>query len=110
MTKKEKLWSARIEEWKKSGLSQRRYCEQRQLSLSTFQWWRTRLREPASSTAEQPTTTLVELPVPEVCGGEGDQHSSPITVAVGTYSVSVPTGFSAAELARVLDVLEGRSC
>ena len=27
MTKKERLWSARLEEWKKNGLNQRRYAQ-----------------------------------------------------------------------------------
>lgn len=108
MTKKERLWSARLEEWKKSGLSQRRYCEERQLSLSTFRWWRSRLREPGRSAGQQ--TSFVELPVPQASSYEAPVSGSPITLAVGTYSLSVPSGFSAAELARLLDVLEDRSC
>jgi hypothetical protein len=82
MRKKEKLWSAWVEEWKKSSLSRRRYCEERRLALPTFQWWRSRLRGPEGSAGKQ--TTLV--------------------------CVGVPSGFSAAELARLLDVLEARSC
>ena len=108
MTKKEKLWSARVEEWKKSGLSQRRYCEERRLALSTFQWWRSRLRRPEGSAGKQ--TTLVELPMLHASSGEAATSGSPITVAVGAYSLGVPSGFSAAELARLLDVLEARSC
>lgn len=79
MTKKERLSSTRLEEWKKSGLSQRRYCEERQLSLSTFRWWRSRLREPGSS-AGQPTS-FVELPVPQTSRHEAAENGSPITVA-----------------------------
>lgn len=106
MTKKEKLWSARIDEWKRSGLSQRRYCEERQVSLSTFQWWRTRLRAPEHETPEH--SALVELSVPGRGTGGSDEHAPAIRIAVGTYSVSVPIGFSAPELARVLNVLDGR--
>jgi hypothetical protein len=33
-------WAKRIAEWQRSGQSQRVFCAQRGLALSTFQWWR----------------------------------------------------------------------
>lgn len=33
-------WAKRIAEWQRSGQSQRAFCAQRGLALSTFQWWR----------------------------------------------------------------------
>jgi hypothetical protein len=41
---KRKIWSERIASWKQSGLSQRAYCEQHQLVLGTFCYWRSRLK------------------------------------------------------------------
>ena len=35
-------WGARITEWERSGQTQRAFCAQRGLALSTFQWWRGR--------------------------------------------------------------------
>ena len=35
-------WSKRLTEWERSGQSQRAFCAQRGLALSTFQWWRGR--------------------------------------------------------------------
>lgn len=35
-------WSKCITEWEHSGQSQRAFCVQRGLALSTFQWWRGR--------------------------------------------------------------------
>ena len=35
-------WGKRITEWERSGQSQRAFCAQRGLALSTFQWWRGR--------------------------------------------------------------------
>jgi hypothetical protein len=37
-------WKKRIAEWERSGQSQRVFCSERDLALSTFQWWRTKLR------------------------------------------------------------------
>jgi len=43
--RKRRIWSDRILSWKRSGLSQRAYCEQHQLVLGTFCYWRGRLKE-----------------------------------------------------------------
>lgn len=37
---KRKHWAKHIAEWQRSGQSQRVFCAQRGLALSTFQWWR----------------------------------------------------------------------
>lgn len=42
-TEKGALWQTHIHAWKESGLSQRAFCHQNQLSYSTFGYWRTRL-------------------------------------------------------------------
>ncbi len=39
------IWSDTITSWKQSGLSQRAYCEQHQLALGTFAYWRGRLKK-----------------------------------------------------------------
>lgn len=37
---KRAYWGKQITEWVRSGQSQRAFCAQRGLVLSTFQWWR----------------------------------------------------------------------
>jgi hypothetical protein len=39
---KRTCWGKRIAEWERSGQTQRAFCAQRDLALSTFQWWRMR--------------------------------------------------------------------
>jgi hypothetical protein len=39
---KRAYWGKRITEWEHSGQTQRAFCAQRDLALSTFQWWRMR--------------------------------------------------------------------
>ena len=41
---KRALWWRRIEQWKRSGKTQREFCRQHSIALATFQWWRARLR------------------------------------------------------------------
>jgi hypothetical protein len=40
-------WSKCIGQWERSGQSQRAFCAGQGLALSTFQWWRTRLKRAA---------------------------------------------------------------
>jgi len=39
---KRAYWGKRITEWERSGQTQKAFCAQRGLALSTFQWWRGR--------------------------------------------------------------------
>lgn len=54
-----KQWVKYIAGWKSSGLTQRRYCEQKAIAYDTFKRWRLRLREDASS--EAPKLRLVPM-------------------------------------------------
>ena len=36
---KRAYWGQRITEWEQSGQSQKAFCAERRLVLSTFQWW-----------------------------------------------------------------------
>jgi len=57
MEHKAKLWAARIDEWKQSGVTQQRYCEDNHLKLAMFSRWRKRLKQ-------QPVnnSSFVEIP------------------------------------------------
>lgn len=46
------VWQERIAQWERSGRTQRAYCKERRLALSTFQWWRARLRQTAQAAAQ----------------------------------------------------------
>lgn len=48
---KQAYWKERIEQWERSGLSQRKFCEERKLAVSTFQWWRSKLRRGESESS-----------------------------------------------------------
>jgi len=44
LAKKRAVWQRRIAQWQQSGRAQQRFCKERGLALSTFQWWRARLK------------------------------------------------------------------
>ena len=107
MNGKQKLWGARIDEWKRSGLSQRRYCEERSISLSTFQWWRARLRE-VDRPEETQSTELVEIPVKNSKTVTRESGMYRLAVEVGRYTVGLQGAFDEHELGKLLDLLESR--
>ena len=59
---KRRYWGRRIGEWQCSGQSQRVFCARHGLALSTFQWWRMRLRR---TTLGAPASGFVPLPLIE---------------------------------------------
>lgn len=107
MNGKQKLWSARIDEWKRSELSQRRYCKERNISLSTFQWWRCRLRE-VDATEEAPSTELVEIPMQKSQIEKRESGKYRVALEVGRYTVWLQEAFDPHELGKLLDLLESR--
>lgn len=48
---KNTVWEHRIAQWERSGRAQREFCRERGIALSTFQWWRARLKHGAALAA-----------------------------------------------------------
>ena len=46
---KKTFWQQHIDGWRQSQLSQRDYCEQNDLTYSSFSYWRTRINRLASA-------------------------------------------------------------
>lgn len=95
-----KIWQAHIRQWEQSGLSQRRYCEERELSLSTFQWWRSRLKKRVNGAS----ASIVRLPL----AVSAAVQPSELVVEVGRYRVTIRGAADRDQLGRVLDALENR--
>lgn len=109
MSEKARTWAARIETWRQSGKSQREFCEERGIPLSTFQWWRKRLREQTEQDREDPGFVEVALRPRQSLQG-GSTVASPVVVAVGSYRVEIAGAFDSTTLETILDVLERRRC
>ncbi|MPZ45732.1 MAG: hypothetical protein GEV05_20550 [Betaproteobacteria bacterium] len=57
---KRTLWARRIEQWKRSGKTQREFCARQSIAISTFQWWRARLSRSGATSGQ---ALFVPLPV-----------------------------------------------
>lgn len=64
---KRTYWQAHIDQWSKSDVSQKAYCQANDLSVATFGYWRKKLstKKPSSNlipmTVSAPTTVRVRL-------------------------------------------------
>ncbi len=91
-----------FKEWSSSGLSQRRFCEQREISFSTFGYWRRQLREGSEN----------ELPSPFVPVEIKPAHASPsrshyeVRLEDG-IRIRVPSDFESECLGRLIELLRG---
>lgn len=103
MEDKAKLWAARIDEWKRSGVSQRQYCEDNHLTLGTFSWWRTRLKQRGIRSNE----TFVEIPIKRAVSTSVGRSGS-LTIGIGHYTITVNGSVDHSQLESVLNVLERR--
>jgi hypothetical protein len=102
---KERQWRRWLEEQPSSGMSVRTFCQRRSLNESAFYQWRSRLAE-RDCLAESGTSPLF-LPV-DIVPTKGDDRIE--ILLAGGQRVFVQPGADTATLARVVAVLEGRSC
>jgi hypothetical protein len=94
MTQKQK-WTQYLEEWKASGLSQSGFCRNRNLKLSTFQYYRKILKH---SPIEQP---FVKISIPE-----NISMPEQVSISFGRYIVSLGKAFDKDFLRDIVSVLK----
>jgi hypothetical protein len=102
----EQVWRGRVEAWRKSGLSQRVFCERNQLALSTFQLWLRRLKSQGSG-----GLACVEIVPVSLSRIQPLRAQTPPIVVVmggGQYRLEVADGFHPTTLQEVVRALEGR--
>jgi len=103
---KERQWRRWIEEQQSSGLGVRAFCSRRGLAEPNFYQWRKLLSE---REREARSTSAASLFVPvELADTTADNRIE--IVLTGGQRMHVPAGFDGATLARIVAVLEGRSC
>lgn len=94
-------WRERIQVWKQSGLTQKEFCEQHHVGLSTFQRWRRKL---AIQEKPKGSAAVSFLPV----GVVGSSESGLTVLLNNRLRIEVSTGFDASTLKQVIEVLQGR--
>ena len=92
-------WFEHVENWQRSGLSQKVFCQQQQLGLASFQRWRRIVtRADPLTSASRPAFLPVHIAEPS---------SSSLTLLLGDeLRLEIPAGFDAATLQQVIQTLQ----
>jgi hypothetical protein len=107
-------WAARVRAWEASGLSCAEFARRGKIHAGTLTWWRWKLateggrRRRARRRRADAPLRFVEIPSGETDSIAGSGPSG-IELEVGRVRVRLPDQFRPETLARVLEVLEGRS-
>ena len=95
---KSEYWQQHIKGFKESGQTRTAYCRQNNLRLTTFDYWRRKLREPTGP------IKLVQVPNPS----RMQKDSAGIRLIVNHhYVIEVEDGFCPSTLSQLLKVVQG---
>lgn len=97
---KHHLWTDRIAAWEGSGLSQQTYCDQAQLTYSTFVYWRSRLKQLKSEDTASSKVSFVPVAFrPKV--------TSALRLTINDqYSIEIQSGFDPDLLGQVIQAVQ----
>ena len=98
-------WAGHVAGWRRSGLTQREYCERHGLVKGTLSHWVWRLKSLEVEQLEQP---MVELAVPAAAAAP---QSEPVAIELeigGRYVLRLRPGTDSAQLSELIGILESR--
>lgn len=96
---KRRFWKNQIETWQASELSQAAYCQQHQLKLSTFTYWRTKFKDSSPSQLR-----LVPL-VARSTEGMSQKKNRAICLCHGEFTIKLDEDFNPKTLRQLLEIL-----
>jgi len=101
-------WAAIVATYEKSGKSVPAFCAERRLKVSTFKWWRWRLRSAPVAAARTPSEVrLIPVDVVGLAAARGTEPTS-IEICVSNVSVRVEVGTDATYVAALVAELRSR--
>jgi transposase-like protein len=108
--RKAERWRRLIEQWRRSGLSVRAFCEGHHLAVPSFYAWRRRLQQDAPLPDVSPPPESVTFVPVHVQPEAFDQQQPLELVLANGRCLRIPSRFDANVLRALLAVLEEPSC
>jgi len=103
---KERFWRRMVRQWRRSGLSIRDFCAERQIAEGNFYAWRRTIAERDVQAARFVPVHVVPDPKP-IDDGSGNVSENGLELLLGTSRVlRIGQNFDAATLRRLLALLE----
>ncbi len=105
---KKQLWKNHIEGWKKSGLSQEKYCNQQEISYAAFGYWRSRLLKELQNTYKriEPKPSFKQAVITPNTETRIQSVANVIKIVMpNQMKIELPTALSQIELSTVFQAL-----
>lgn len=99
MKSKKDKWIKILTDWENSELIRAEYCRQKNIPISTFDYWRQRIRKDAEGL--KPEKPFVKLPVVF----EPEKQLKVVFEYPSGHKIHFPSGYSAEEIKRVATAL-----
>jgi len=99
-------WQETVEQWKGSGFSQVKFCEQNDLVLATFGWWYRRLKRDAAVETPPPSPEANEFVAVRLTNHLSEPPLLLELALPGGAHLRVPPGCDRQSLVEVLRALE----
>ncbi|BCL61595.1 hypothetical protein DGMP_22880 [Desulfomarina profundi] len=99
---KKTYWRAHIGGWRKSGLSQKKYCQRRNIALATFCYWKRKLETQTQDVRFHPLT----VPAPSAAPPTESRATGNLILEYNDFRLEICPGFSPSDLKAVICVLE----
>ncbi len=97
---KYQLWAQRIADWHTSGLSQQIYCDQKQLTYSTFVYWRGRLKQDKDNNTKKKKVNFLPVKL-------SNDSDSILTLKInGQHSVVIAQDFDPDLLRKIIQAVQ----
>jgi hypothetical protein len=90
------IWVQKLQDWEMSGLKRAEYCRQNQIPVSTFDYWRKRIRKESALSSDE--KGLVKLPM---FLKQSTQVSYSIDYPSG-HKIQIPENYSSEPLKRLI--------
>lgn len=92
---KKKFWQEHLDNWKSSGISRRKYCEENGINANTFGYWIQRIRK------------LGKTDSSFVCLNIGNNSDSTFEITIkNKYTIKVNNNYSSESLQKLIRTLE----
>jgi hypothetical protein len=101
--KRREVWAQRVTEWKASGLSSRAFCDGKDFSQGGLRYWAHRIAHESES--KVPELRVARVRRVRKAKEDGEFGPAAVVLVVGPARVEVRSGFDAATLAGVVEVL-----
>ncbi len=102
LEQKRRFWKSHVQAWKKSGYTQREYCNHNDLVPHRFTYWKLKFEKAAKDTISFIPVTLLPQKIEEA----GNKNTFMVHIQQRRFQVEVGDAFSTGPLTRLIRILE----